>query len=485
MSSRLLKNTSIYILGEGAILVSSLVSFPILTRLLTKSDYGILSLITLSVSLAESLFSFGLGHAIQRFYSDHMDKGDVDLFHSTSLIAAVSAGIIGSILTLGASKFLSMFNIISDEIFFVSQLAALLTLIRIIIRIFGSFLRAQELSKKYVILSISAKYSGMFLAIILIHEFELGINGFFIGLLLGELVVILLYLKLFLSSFVVRPLVYSHKLTIDMIKYGFPMVLSGLAMNLLNLGDRYIIGYFMTTADVANYSVPYNLCMYLQGTIVTAFQFAMVPSILKSLKTVGEVNAIFQIKNIIKMYCFISVPLFFGIITVGEDIIVFLASEKYRSDEILIPFIMAGVFFSGLHTPLTIGLLIYKKSIVLLKISILAALINMIMNILLVPVLGLVGAALSTLISYVLFVSLGAFASSKLLKIMIPWKPITRYISYSILSLSLFYLTKIYVLHENIFFQITAGISSYVFLLLLFDCDVKRNIKNIYNSCIN
>ena len=80
------KQSFFYLGGEIAIIASGLISFPIFTRILSKEAYGIMSLIGVTLFLAETVFSGGLRHAMQRFYGE-LKKKQQD---STLLIIATT-----------------------------------------------------------------------------------------------------------------------------------------------------------------------------------------------------------------------------------------------------------------------------------------------------------------------------------------------------------------------------------------------------------
>ena len=323
MIKKLLAHSSIYMTGEILVMAGGLISFPIIARLLSQEAYGMMVIISTTILLAKAVSSGGLHHASLRFYSKYQESNENKNFYSTLIFGSIAFGTAGTLFAFILLKTLSIFYYVSEDIRNILVLALPLILIRIVTHIFGSLYRIREKPGTYVSFSILNKYVGLGLIILFLTLFHLGLFGYYLGLVLGEFAILLAY-----WYFISRNLEYSfHCFSRPMLReasrYGFPLVFSGLAGTLLASSDRYLIGHFMTKADVAIYSVPYNLCSYLSGILTSGFEFALLPIIMNEWNKGLMDKVHLELQRVIRLYCMAAFPLVAGICALGRQIIVF------------------------------------------------------------------------------------------------------------------------------------------------------------------
>jgi len=111
----------------------------------------------------------------------------------------------------------------------------------------------------------------------------------------------------------------------------------------------------------------------------------------------------------------------------AHDLVILLASSKYDGVERLIPIILAGLLVYALHVFVGAGLLIHKRTMQMAGLLVIAAALNIGMNCLLLPRMGLFGGALATFISYAVCILLLAHGSGRLLRLRIDARAVARY----------------------------------------------------------
>jgi O-antigen/teichoic acid export membrane protein len=104
-----------------------------------------------------------------------------------------------------------------------------------------------------------------------------------------------------------------------------------------------------------------------------------------------------------------------AIAAAGHSIVVFLASEKYAGADRLIPVILAGLLVYGANVFVAAGLLIHKRTVQMSGVLVIAAALNVGLNCLLLPRMGLMGGAVATLVSYLVCIAMLATASNRVL----------------------------------------------------------------------
>lgn len=479
-----IKNSSFYLMGEVLITAAGFISFPVFARILTKEEYGLMSLITITLSIIEELSSAGLRHATQRFYPSYLKEGRITQFYSTTIFSSIALGVSGTVVVFAGTQALSYAGIIQGNLKDIFAVASLLVTVRILMKVTGCIYRVREDAKKYSAFAVLSKYAGMVLSIVLVSYFLLGVFGFYLGLLLGEVLILVFSFAALMSEVGYPKLSYSRPMFKEMSFYGFPLVISGLGGMILTMGDRYMIGYFLTTTDVAVYSVYYNLCVYLTSVLVTAFEYAFIPLIMNAWVKSEQEHIQQLLQKVMKLYCIVALPVIFGVYAVGEKLVVLLASDKYAGHSHILPYIITGEVLRGLLTPLVIGLHFHKNTNTLLRFTWMTVALSVGLNLVLIPSLGLMGAAISTLVSYGALLVLGRNASARYFKVQIPWTAIARYGACAALMFACLKVFTYLAILSNMYVLVLCGIVIYAVLLLAFDGEVRTITSGMLSNRI-
>jgi O-antigen/teichoic acid export membrane protein len=119
-------------------------------------------------------------------------------------------------------------------------------------------------------------------------------------------------------------------------------------------------------------------------------------------------------------------PVIAGLAGVGPDLLTALASDKYRSAAVILPWVIAGMFVDGMNSMLGAGLFIHRRTRTIMNIVLSCAVLNILLNVLLVPRIGITGSAVATLVCYV-GTALGlGIGGRRLLRVAVPWATIAR-----------------------------------------------------------
>lgn len=476
--NKLLKLTSTYMLGEILIMAGGFISFPIFTRILTKGEYGTMNLIAITLSFVEVLSTVGLRHASQRYYPEYSKKGLLPQFYSTTIRNSLKFGLLGTLVVAIVSTTCSKLGLFPADIGSLFAVASILVFIRIISKISGCLYRVCNQAITYTLFAVTEKYAGMLLSVFFVAYLTKGLFGYYWGLLLGESLTLLVYLVYLLRDFGFPKHKSSPAMFRVMSSYGMPMIISGFAGTILSMGDRYLIGYFLGTEAVAIYSVPYNLCSYITGILVTAFEFAFVPLIMTEWAKPGHGQTDLQLQQAIKMYCLIALPIICGVIVLGKEFISVVASTQYLASANILPYVIIGEMIKGLLTPFIIGLQFYKQTVVMTKITWCAALLNIVLNLALIPLIGLLGSALATLISYLFLMGAGAYVSSKFYRVIIPWMSIGRYFGCSLGMILAVSVLKVQYPNTGLLLLIIVSVVLFFSLIFLCDREIRTKVQS-------
>jgi O-antigen/teichoic acid export membrane protein len=158
---------------------------------------------------------------------------------------------------------------------------------------------------------------------------------------------------------------------------------------------------------------------------------------------------------------------------VGPDLLPVLASEKYAGASTILPWVIAGMVVDGTSSMLGAGLFIHRKTRIIGSIVFICAFLNLVLNIVLVPRIGILGSAIATLVSYALNALALAIAGRHLLQVRIPWGTILR--AGSAAALMWLALRGIFPGHRiaTVGVRLVVGAAMYGLVIMLLDQDAR------------
>ncbi|GAB6098045.1 flippase [Desulfatiferula olefinivorans] len=471
-------------------MVSGLISFPILTRVFTKDQYGIFSLIAITINLLIGISALGVNRSIIRFYENFKQNDKLSTFITTSFIVMFlwNVSIIFTAFYLGTVE-------IFDTYFFHNAYGAFILgflwmYIQNLFTFLNSIFRLEDNIFLYNLMGILRKYLGLICAIPLVIYFQ-KLVYFYYGVIFVEIIVTLtLALLLYKSNFFsFNKQLFSKKIFLESFKYGFPLSISAIAAVILNFGDRYVIAALLDTSDVANYSVGYNFCIYLKELIVTPLNLALLPIVYQMWEYKQYSNIKIILSNVIKLYIYVSIPICILTHLLSEDIIVILASSEYIQSAKILSVLMVGILLNGLEFPVMAGLHFSKRTTSIIIVMVVAGVVNILLNLVLIPKIGILGSAYSTIASYFLSLVFFYLISMKVIKIPIEYFNLFKSVLFGMLSYFISIKFNEFIYFENRFFKICIILFTFLFTyfsnLIIFDTELRRLIKSKFRFSKN
>jgi O-antigen/teichoic acid export membrane protein len=455
--------------------LSNIILLPILTRNLAIADYGAFALILITLNILPPLAALGLHNSLIRFGAAAKGKRDVqELFYSMGFIVLATSLLISGL-------FLLLTPQIATSLFQNNLAAALLLVPNILIAclIFFAwqyFVTFQQI-KRYTWLNLFNAY----LETALVAYFVLagyGLEGAVIALLVEQLVVFLIMMYLIVAEIGFATPKFMH--VRQYLNYGLPLIPGSLSGWIVNSSDRYLIALFLGTAAVGYYSPGYTA-----GTtigMVAAPLSTLLPAVLS--KHYDENNLV-DIRTILtyslKYYIGIALPCVFALSVLSKPILLLLTTQQIATNGYLvIPFVAAGTMLIGAYSVLVTIIALKKKTAVIGTIWMLSAALNLGLNLVLIPYLGLVGAALTTFLAFLLAFVLTTIYSFRYFKFDVNGGFIAKSTSGSIIiALFLFLWNPAGLL--NIVLAIALAAAIYLSILLALRGFTIREIKLIYS----
>jgi O-antigen/teichoic acid export membrane protein len=278
------------------------------------------------------------------------------------------------------------------------------------------------------------------------------------------LIVSLIYCRKFLT------LNFDKTKLKTLVKFAHSFLYYGIFLIILDQADKFIIQYFKGSEEVGIYSACYRIGM-IMNLLISGFRTAWIPFFM-NLKNEENNKEIFS--KVFTYFFYGGMLFFLAIGLFGTDLVEFkingfsLLDDKYWSGMIILPFILLAYFAFGLFTNVNIASYFENKIKYLIISSGIGAASNILLNIILIPPYSILGAAISTMVSYfIMFAVLYSF-SQKIYRIRYAWNKI---IYVTVLTLCLYFLNFVlrdyFIAHNiNIYLVYLTKILS-VFLLII------------------
>jgi len=410
---KLLQHSSHYLIGLVASLLLGFVSFPIFTRVFTVSEYGSIDLISKIVLLLAALAKLGQQQSALRFYDDTDSAGRRRYYSTLYLGVALTAGVTVT-LFLGASAILSRF-MPQWSFGWLFVLAAVLTFAQAIQSILWSFLRVEERTKLYSVATTIMKAVTIGVICCLLPLLGRSAQTYFSGTAVVQIAVA----AIFSVALVRRDLLgfsgFDSTLFRAALAFGLPLIVYEFSGIVLDAGDRILVRYYLGGNALGYYSAAYGLSNYLNDLLLSPLHLALTPIFVSLWNTRGRDATGQFLSRGLRVYAIVSIGLIALTGATARDAVTLLASAKYLGADRLMPMIVAGLLVHTSQGFLSAGLMLEKKTLVLARLVALAAVFNVALNCLLLPRMGLLAAALATLLSYVFCVLLVTRASFRVL----------------------------------------------------------------------
>ncbi len=478
----LIRHVSNYSLGSLVVTLAGFVSFPILTRVLGVDDYGNMSLVAVTLTFLVAAGKLGLQHSAIMFYSDTRagnNEWSLPQYYSTILGGMCLSG---ALVTLGWL----IITVTADHLFWdypgivdILILATPLILIRVVQSCLNGILRAQERSGLVSIYSVIWRYGNLAFVVSGLLLIEASLRVFFIATIASETLVLLMMVVSVLRGQSVHFSRFSPALYRTMVMFGLPMLGYEMAGIFANVGDRYVIKLVLGAEELGKYAAAYNLSEYVSSIIIASLATAILPMYLRIWAEKGREATERFIANSLRLYVFAALPVGFGFAAVADDFISIMASAEYREGAVTVPYIVFGMIVDGAIIMLAAGLYVKKESKKLMMALAASSTLNLALNIILVPQMGIKGAAIATLCTYVSFAYMAWRLSSQHIRVALPLPQLLRYGSFSLLM----YLAVIQVQLDQVVLSLIAkvalGGAIYCVLVLLLDRESQQMLRQL------
>ncbi|MGI9544262.1 MAG: lipopolysaccharide biosynthesis protein [Cyclobacteriaceae bacterium] len=412
----------------------------------SQSDYGNITYLYAYVSFLNIIYTYGMETSFFRFAT----KGDLmETYHRATSSVILTSLIFTALIYFGAAPLADF--MLKPELYPYIQWLALILFIDAVVAIPFAKLRLQHKAKKFAFIRMSGILINVILQVVFLYFFPkamagdygamlqdwvgqfykptFGIGYVFLANFIGNLFMLLMLWR----SFWELKFTFNWGKVKPMLSYGIPILLMGLAGISNDQIEKILFEYLLpdnfypglSSSDALGvYSASFKLSVFM-SLAVQAFRFAGEPFFFSQSQDKAA-PALFA--KVLHYFVVFSVMIYVGISLNLEFIAQILLGERFRGALEIVPILMLGKLFFGIYINISIWFKLTDKTIYGTYISVVGAVITVAGNVILVPILGYMGCAVTIVLSFFTMAAMCYFLGQKYYPIPYKLGPITGYV---------------------------------------------------------
>ncbi len=389
---RLGKGTLIYGLGEVVNRFLGFLLLPLFTAYLTPKDYGISSILNWIAFFLTPVFSLGIGAAMAPVYFGGSEPEHRTAVVWTAFFLLLGSGAVLALLAVFFPTPISSLAFNTEEYRDLVSLSLWTTFFSILIVPFTLYFQFEEKAKWYVSFNIVTSLVFIVLSVLLVVLWGRGIRGWVEAGLVARIASFALF-----ASFPVRSLRFHFRsdLCRSLLSLGIPLIPSFAFLFVLQQGNRYILELYQGLNAVGIYTIGFNFGLVM-NMFISALATAWTPFFMSYVDRQSEARELFG--RVLTYYVIgfgALVVLFF---IAARPVTILLTQEAFHGAYRAIGLTAGAYFFIGFFNLLLPAVYYSKEVRYVTLVQGAAAALSVPVNLLLIPSMGLLGAALSLMI---------------------------------------------------------------------------------------
>lgn len=419
---RLGRNVLIYGGGDALVRFINFLLLPLFTRYLTPNDYGVRGMLLTLSAVLSPVFSLGLGAAVGPCYfeGNNLQRKAATIWTSCSLLASSAAVmmVVGTLFS-GPICRLAFGAVVHVDLW---HLTLWTTALSIFSEPFNMYLRFEEKAKLVVVISIVSALVTIGASFLLVVVLRRGVWGLVMAGLIGRVVTLAMQAGPALATL---PLRWVRSLIKPLLVLGMPLIPSFAWLYLIQQAGKYILRWKWGMDAVGLYQIGLSISTFA-SLAVGAFQSAWYPFFMSFLDRPAEAMPVFS--RTLTFYVFAACLMTVGFFAFAKPVLQVMTQPAFHSAYRVVGLTAAALFFLGLYYILLAPMYFAREVQAQALIQAVAAVASLALNWWLVARWGVVGAALSFMAGFALFIPFtlawNRFRRQKYMPLSIEWKRI-------------------------------------------------------------
>ncbi|MGV1098220.1 lipopolysaccharide biosynthesis protein [Thiovibrio sp. JS02] len=385
----------IYWLGRMVARSLQIVLLPIFTAYLSPADYGELSILGISMDAVALVLSFQLPVAIYKFWvKEETEEGRQRVLGSAMLVTMAVPTLLLLPVYVWADSFSSLLGMQSHANLL--RLALIEGQLGMVITVIMTEMRVRDESRRFSLWELSQRVGIGLMSVLLVAGFGMGIWGMFIAHVIVFGCITLWLLPPFLRQVGLH---FDLEIMRKMFRYALPLVPSAVAMAAVHSADRFFLQRMVGLEATGLYAIGYKFGMLVNILVLGPFLLIWQP---KRITLADDHNAAEKYGQIFTYLFALTSFVAVALTGLAKETVQIMTAPAYWQSYSLVSMVAWSYVFFALSSVVSVGLFVHHKTATSAWIVFLAFAANMLGNFLLIPHYGAYGAALSTLVSFVL-----------------------------------------------------------------------------------
>lgn len=384
-----LRDSIIYAIPTVVSRGMALLLVPIYTRILSPADFGALDMLLVFGGLVNLTVALEVSQGMARFYADETDPGGKRAYASSAFWFTLGCYGLFVLLALVGSRVLSLWVTGQDGLEAVFRIAVVYIGLNGVFYLIQNQFRWELQSRRYAEASLLTTLVTAAAAVGFAYGLDWGLAGFLWGMALGALAGVVYGLWWLRASYAWR---FDGARLRQMLRYSIPLVPAGLAVWLGSYLDRLMINHYLSLNEVGLYGVGSRLSSVV-GLVVVGVQGALTPLVFAHHREPGTPS---QLVVIFRLFLGGALLMFLTLSLFARDFLVLMTTPDFYSSAALVIYLVPAAMLAQMYI-FAPGISIAQKTHLYIWLNLVGVLVNAALGWCLIPVWGIVGAAVATL----------------------------------------------------------------------------------------
>ena len=480
----LLKNTFFYFANAIITALFNVVINKIFSLFIDPSEYGLYSVVLSIYTLLTSVIFMFYSNTILRFYKDYDNDKRIKVFYSI-IIRMLGITTIAYIL-LSVIIIPILDNYIEDRLFY--RLIVLFIIMFIpdgLKQITVSLARCMGEAKKQTAANIIEQIVKIMTFLVCFFLIDKSVSAAIYAGIASAVSAAFMLRKCWILPDRHTKIVRTKKEVIMLLKYGIPLMGIPIINYVLSASDQLIIKIWCGEHATGIYSMGYKIASALLAVVTTFLITATHHLIMESYRKNGRRETESFVKNLSLLYWIISVPFLACTVLFSNTIIEILSSESYAGSSLILSLSSIGIVLCGYVSYTNKPWEVSKRSGMIMVFSAIGAILNIILNIIFIPIFGYVAAAVTTIISYAVVVLLSSLFGRRIMSVSMSLCDFVKVCFVAIIAFGVSLIVKNILPTDGMagaIFAVTTMLSTYIpVVMFVFKKDIKTTVTRMKN----
>jgi O-antigen/teichoic acid export membrane protein len=392
MLKSFLKDSVIYTVPALISRGVSLILIPLYTRVLTPAEYGSLDLLLVFAAIVNLTIALEVSQGVARFFAAETDPDKKVAYASSAFWFTFACYSVFAVVMLFLSPYVATYIMGQAGLELAFQIGIIYVWASGLFYLVQNQFRWELRSKNYAIVSLLMAFVTAVISVWLAYFQNWGLLGLLTGNVAGCLTATTLGLGWLKNSFRFR---FDAARLKEMLVFSAPLVFSGIAVWVSIYFDRIMINHFLSIEKVGLYGIGHRLASIV-ALVMVGFQGALTPLVYAHYQNPDTPR---QLERIFRLFLLFALPVFLAITMFANDILALITTPAFYGGADVVIFLVPAILLSNMYI-FSPGIGIAKKTHLIIWINVLGGLLNILLNYLLISRMGITGAAMATMLSY-------------------------------------------------------------------------------------